>query len=344
MPHEGTNGLAAGEDTAPRFRAAEDLLQSAARMIAIECTVATLDPHGPPAARCFVGRAPLKTALRIGLFSGSFNPLTDAHVAVADAARTQAQLDALVWAEPLVTVDKERVTRASLPDRLAQLVAFVRPRRDAVALLNRGLYVEQVRALRTITRREARIFVVVGFDKVVQIFDRRYYANREAALTSLFAEADLLASPRGSVGASELAALLDRPENRPYAEHVTLLDVPGTYRSDSSTEVRQLAADAGAHPAELERLVPPEALALIATQAYVETDAYPLRLAWLAALRPLPAAILAQLPPLAALVALVADDSHAQAHEALLDAAEHPSAAATVSLLRALGMLTPTIS
>jgi nicotinic acid mononucleotide adenylyltransferase len=313
-------------------------------MVAVERAVAALDPHGPPDARGLAGVGELTHATRIGLFSGSFNPLTLAHVAVADAACAQAGLDALVWAQAVVTVDKERVTRASLPDRLAQLVAFARTRGESVLVLNRGLYAEQVQTIRTIVGNLMRHFVVVGFDKVVQIFDPRYYADRDGALAELFVGADLLVAPRADAGARELAQLLAQPGNQPYADHVAMLDVPPVYRADSSTEVRQLAADPDAHQVELARLVPPEALALIATRAYAANDAYPLRQAWLSALQPLPQKLLRSLPSLVELVRLVAPSGASSPRDALLDAQAHPSRSATLTLLRSLGVLGPGVA
>jgi nicotinamide-nucleotide adenylyltransferase len=335
MKSNNTHGLGTAAE-ADRYRAAERLLQSPARMVAIERAVADLDIHGPPALRSFTGGARLQSAMRIGFFPGSFNPLTNAHVALSDAARTQARLDTLVWALAVVTIDKERVSRASVPDRLAQLIAFARPRHETAALVNRGLYVDQVHALRALVQPEARVFVLVGFDKVVQIFDPRYYADREAALTALFSQADLLVAPRDEAGAPALAALLALPENQPYARHVALLDLPAAYLSDSSTEARQLAAAPEAHQDELTRLVPPEARALIATQAYAATDVYALRQAWLAVLQPLPMAILRALPPIATLVARTR--ASGELRRALLDAQSHPTPATARDLLHQLGV------
>ncbi len=288
-----------------RWREAERLLQSAAYMVAVERKVDALAVSAPPTVACFTAGEQVRAATRIGLFSGSYNPLTYAHVAVADAAREQAQLDDLVWALSRVTVDKERVTRASVPDRLAQLVAFAHPRRETVALVNRGLYVDQAQALRSVTPGDARVYVIVGYDKVVQIFDPQYYADREAALTALFAQADLLVAPRDAYGASDLAALLSRPENARYATHVTALRLASEHRHDSSTEVRALAAEPTKNHVALARLVPPEALALIATGAYTASAEYTLRQEWLAALAPLGAAELRRLPAIPDLVARI---------------------------------------
>lgn len=262
-----TPGRAEAADAA-RYRAALRLLTSPARMLAVERAVASLDMDGAPAAVCLTGRVRLRRARRIGLFAGSFNPLTLAHVALTDAAGRRASLDVVVWAIAAVTVDKEHVTRAALPERLAQLLAFARPRRDAVMLLNRGLYVDQSRILAALAAPGARIAIIIGYDKVVRIFDPRYYADRDAALLALFAAADLLVAPRADAGAAQLRALLARPENRPYAPHVAPLLVPPSHLYDSSTQARELAADPRANAAALARLLPPEAQALVATGAY----------------------------------------------------------------------------
>ena len=66
----------------------------------------------------------------------------------------------------------------------------------ALALINRGLYIEQVDVVRTLIPEIEELFVVVGFDKVVQILDPRYYENRDAVLDRLFANASLLVAPR----------------------------------------------------------------------------------------------------------------------------------------------------
>ncbi len=239
---------------------------------------------GVPAV-AVTGGAGLPLAKRVGLLAGSYNPLTLAHIALAEAARQSARLDAIVWACAAVTVDKERVTRASLPDRLAQLVAYLAATRptataprghvdDALVLLDHGLYVEQARALRTLLAPGAELTIIVGFDKVVQIFDPRYYADREAALQALFAQARLLVAPRDGQGEAALATLLARPENQPYAPYVAYCPLAPEYATDSSSEARQIAAmlapDAIATSPALRRLLPPEGVALAATGAYAD--------------------------------------------------------------------------
>ncbi len=260
------------------------------------------------------GQRAILPAARVGVLAGSFNPLTRAHLALAEAARTAAGLDAIAWTCAAVSVDKERVARAALVDRLAQLVAYARQGQDtraAVVLVNRGLYVDQATLLRRLVGPARDLAIVVGFDKVVQILDPRYYADRDAALSALFQAARLLVAPRGQDGAERLNALLALPENSAYAGRIAYLDVARAYWEDSSTEARQLAgglSEGALVPARLRDLLPPEGYALAtATGAYAvaggDGAAYGWRMRWLDRLAAHPGRLPRPLPPMGDLVA-----------------------------------------
>lgn len=297
-----------------RHATARAAIEDTAALLRLHRVVERTDVLTPPTARIIVERLPLRQMRRVGLFAGSFNPLTYAHVAIAEAARRIASLDAVVWTLAAVTVDKERVQRASIPDRLAQMRAFVRTTEaDALVVINRGLYVEEAAALRRHLGADAELFILVGFDKIVQIFDPRYYADRDGALRELFALAHVLVAPRDECGADALAELLARAENRAFAGFVQYIPVPPTHARDSSTEARELAAQSPLPLRVLRPLVPPEGLALAQTGAYVASSAacaserYALRERWLHALDVAGAASSGTpLPPLRRLVARAA--------------------------------------
>lgn len=292
-----------------RVKAARATLDDTALLLRLHRLVESLHPHAPPQAHIVQERQPLVTLKRVGLFAGSFNPLTGAHLALADAARHVAALDAVIWSIAAVTVDKECVERASVPDRLAQLHAYsYTTPADVVASINRGLYVEEAEALRVRLADSATLFILVGFDKIVQIFDPHYYADRDAALRDLFALAHILVGPREDLGADQLEALLARPENRAFAPFVQFVPVAPEHARDSSTEARTLAMRSPLPMRELEQLVPPEGLALIQTGAYAatepdsHTDPYLLREQWLNALDLAHVAETVRFPPLSRLV------------------------------------------
>jgi nicotinic acid mononucleotide adenylyltransferase len=205
--------------------------------------VEAVDADGPVQVRWVVAPRPAAARGRIGLLPGSFNPPTEAHVALAAAGRA-AGLAAVVYLLSKRTVDKERVTGLRLEERLAMLRELAAASGDAVAFVNRGLYVDLARAMREAQPGAAELVFLVGHDKIVQIFDRRYYADRDAALGELFGLSSFLVAPRAGAGQDELADLLAEPANRAFADRVRALPLAERYRDVSSTRAR-----AGAEPA-----------------------------------------------------------------------------------------------
>jgi nicotinic acid mononucleotide adenylyltransferase len=193
------------------------------------------------------------------IFTGSYNPPTTAHLALLKEGRRYAQQHGgmqVFAAMSKLTVDKESVERPTQLDRI-MLLKLLLPRwahGAGIMLFNRGLYVEQVDAIYRSFPAVKRVLLLIGFDKVVQIFDPRYYNDRDAALVELFGRAELLVAPRKYDGEKELQELLHRSENVRFARHVHLLPFSNGYRNISSTQVRQ---EANQH-IELLHDVPPE--------------------------------------------------------------------------------------
>jgi len=193
------------------------------------------------------------------IFTGSYNPPTTAHLALLKQGRRYAQQHGnmqVFAAMSKLTVDKESVERPTQLDRIL-LLKLVLPRRvhgAGIMLFNRGLYVEQADAIYRSFPAVQRVLLLVGFDKIVQIFDPRYYNDRDSALIELFGRAELLVAPRGHDGEQELQALLHRAENERFAHHIHLLPFSSSYRDISSTHIRQVASK------QVEELhdVPPE--------------------------------------------------------------------------------------
>jgi nicotinic acid mononucleotide adenylyltransferase len=212
-----------------------------------------LAARSEPGAVQVAGASPAPGA-RLGLLPGSFNPPTIAHQTLALAGLAAGGLDRVWYSLSTRTVDKEVVTGACLEDRLLLLDALVAddPRLGAL-ILNRGLYVDQARIVRAAYPALAELVFLVGFDKIVQIFDPRYYDDRDAALEQLFGLATFLVAPRGGDDTSTLTALLGRPENRRFADTVRPLDLPVELREIASSTIRGGLAG-GARPDET---VPP---------------------------------------------------------------------------------------
>ncbi len=179
----------------------------------------------------------------VGILPGSFNPPTNAHVALATSGR-QAGLSCVLYLLSKRTIDKERVSGIDLADRLAVLEQVAGPQGDGVAFTNCGLYVDQALALRNILPPPTRIAFLVGFDKIVQILDERYYENRDEALDMLFSIATFMVAPREATNPGDLRTLIESPANQRYSDRIRSIPLASEYRDLSSTHVRNGTSDA----------------------------------------------------------------------------------------------------
>lgn len=253
-----------------------------AQIFTLHEAIETLDLATPPTARILFPQTLLPTR-RVGILCGSFNPLTLAHTELAQHARIACHLDLVLFTLAKVTVDKECITGLSLGDRLLLLSLYAQRHEGiGVALTNRGLYFEQAQAFRALLEATTELSFIVGMDKLLQIFDPRYYQDRDAALRQLFALASLIVANRGDMDQADCTSLLEQPENRAYRAHIHFLPLPATVREVSATAIRTALA-AGE---EVSDWVPAETAAfLTATRAYAPplrdgeemSDAYAIR-------------------------------------------------------------------
>ncbi len=208
----------------------------------IQALLDQLQPEAEPRAYVVPGAPePRNSAI---VFPGSFNPPTMAHIALLKQARVFARAHepmTLYAAFSKHTVDKEAVERPLLLDRIVLLDNILRKRlpHAGILLFNRGLYVEEAEAIQRSFPRVRRILFLLGFDKIVQIFDPHYYDDRDASLSELFKRAELLVAPRGDAGEKELSELLHLPQNERFAHFIHPLPFNGAYRNVSSTSARQ---------------------------------------------------------------------------------------------------------
>jgi nicotinic acid mononucleotide adenylyltransferase len=201
-----------------------------------------LQPEVPPKALVVSGSPQPREDILV--FSGSFNPPTTAHLALLKLAQQFARQHEPMFVYAAFnthTTDKETVVRPLLLDRILLLKRLLHTRlpHAGILIFNRGLYTEQAEAIRMSFPRVKRIFFLVGFDKIVQILDPRYYDDRDRMLSALFKQATLLVAPRGNAVEQELADLLNQPENKRFARFIHALPFDPAYRAISSTRVRQ---------------------------------------------------------------------------------------------------------
>ena len=193
---------------------------------------------------------PSMPPVSVALLSGSFDPTTVAHAALAEAASRLADLVVLVYSAR--TLPKEGSVPPALlseADRLNVLARFCDSRpRTVVGLCSHGLLADQVAAARERFPTQ-RLCLVMGSDKVLQLLDPKWYDDRGVALEGLFREAQVLYAERaGEEGLVRTA--LRRPGNVQWRDRFLRLDVPSAVASISSRSVRGLI-ETGKDPTEL---------------------------------------------------------------------------------------------
>lgn len=155
----------------------------------------------------------------IGVFPGSFDPLTTAHLAIADAAIESCGLDRLDLALSTVALGKDHGGHSAIEERLAAIdaVRATRPRLAAVVTTDRLIA----------DISHGYDVCVIGADKWHQLHDVSFYADsladRDDALARL---PRLVIAPRAGIAL-------------PVADERTMvLTIASTFADVSSTAVR----------------------------------------------------------------------------------------------------------
>lgn len=158
--------------------------------------------------------------MRVGCYPGSFDPPTIAHLAVAEAARRQAQLDRIDLVLARHTLGKDHLDAASVERRRRAL--------DALAADRPWLGVVVTGARLIVDQAAGYDAVVMGADKWEQVVDPGWYGSVEARDAALARLPRVLVAPRAG----------DRPAG------VELLDLPPQVAHVNATAVRDGAPHA----------------------------------------------------------------------------------------------------
>jgi nicotinic acid mononucleotide adenylyltransferase len=130
--------------------------------------------------------------MRVGVYPGSFNPPTTAHLAIARSAREQRGLDRLVLTVSRVALAKHDVERPRLEHRLAVL------RAEAAVVEWLEVRVTESQLLVDIARDHD--VLVMGADKWLQVNDPAWYGDDPAARDrALAALPELAIAPRAGI-------------------------------------------------------------------------------------------------------------------------------------------------
>lgn len=218
--------------------------------------LAGLDPKGTPRLG-YVRRAPGGIAERPGhllCLSASFNPMTLAHVRLIQGASRIRPPDEILLVLAKANVDKT-VTGFPLVRRLTLLHRFAESHPTvSVAAISHGRFVDKMQAIRPHYPEGTRLTFILGFDTLIRLWDPRYYADRDASLLALFAECDIVVANRAPDPPEAVEAFLTRPDVRPYANRIRVIQLPAEIAAISATDVRARLA----HGQPIAGLVPPE--------------------------------------------------------------------------------------
>ena len=209
-----------------------------------------------PRPRLVLVPDPAESPRSVALLAGSFDPITIGHAAMAEAVARRVELVVLVYS--VRTLPKEGPGPAALlleKERVAALDAFCRARSYAVGLSSHGLLADQVAAAGE-RFPGAEIVVVMGSDKLLQLFDPRWYGDVDAALTPMFERARVAYTVR--TGDDEaVEACLGR--NARWGGRIERLHIPPDAAAASSRRVRELLARGD----DVSTLVPAEVRAFL---------------------------------------------------------------------------------
>jgi nicotinate-nucleotide adenylyltransferase len=190
---------------------------------------------------------------RLGVFSGAFNPITLAHVGLAESALAHYQLHEVLLLLP-ITQPHKRIEDAPLDARLA-MMALASQHHPAftIASCTHGLFIDIARAVELAYPPATRLWFITGRDAAERILTWPY-ADPVQALDDLFTRAKLLVADREGTFVPPEA-----PAVRAHAAHIHHLPLPTAFNHISATEIRTRLA----RGQDVSDLVPPAVLAYI---------------------------------------------------------------------------------
>ncbi len=169
----------------------------------------------------------------LGVLGGSYNPITLAHLAIADAAVAAMHLHEVLFCLPQVPPHKT-IFGASLEQRLDMMQLAVQDRPYAtVGLCSHGLFLDIERALRPLYAPETEVFFITGRDAAERILTWEY-DDTERALSEMFSAFQFIVCDREGA-----FVMPDDPRLIPYHHRIHHFATPNGLDHISSTAIRE---------------------------------------------------------------------------------------------------------
>ena len=220
----------------------------------------TDDPSKPPRLSFFraapAGVSVVPQGRRLGILSAAFNPITRAHMALAQSAYDHYQLHEILFVLP-ITQPHKLIRDAPVEARLRMIDLAVQGHSAfSIGMCTHGLFVDICRAATAAYPPQTRLWFISGRDAAERILTWPY-PDPAQALGELFTQAELLVADReGAFVRPDTAIVCD------YADHIHHLPLPAEYSHVSATDIRARLAKGE----EVSELLPPEVLSYILEQ------------------------------------------------------------------------------
>ncbi|HYL72747.1 MAG TPA: nicotinate-nicotinamide nucleotide adenylyltransferase [Bryobacteraceae bacterium] len=172
-------------------------------------------------------RRSAKNPRKLGILPGSFNPLTRAHVELAEAARWH--VDEVLLVVPSVFPHKD-YSGATLEERIAMIESAGLTVPHSIGASERGLFLDIAQECREHYGPELRLYFLCGRDAAERILTWDY--GRPGVAEEMLQDFELLVAPRGGP--------LQPPAHLEHRIHP--LEIRGEYDNVSSSEVRERIA------------------------------------------------------------------------------------------------------
>ena len=210
----------------PRIRALRDAFKA--------CQPAASHPQTPGQPRVILSKkSAIPDPARLGVLGGAYNPITLAHLAVAEAAMTHFGIDEVLFLLPQVPPHKT-IFGASLDQRLEMMrLAVADVPHASVGLSTHGLFVDMYEGLKAVYPQRPQVFFLTGRDAAERIL-AWHYDDAETALKRMFESFQFIVCSRHGP-----FSLPDDPLLTPYRNRIHSCELPPQADAISATEVRQ---------------------------------------------------------------------------------------------------------
>jgi len=170
---------------------------------------------------------------RLGVLGGTFNPVTRAHLALAETARRVFALGEILFVLP-GQLPHRTPEETTVEDRLALLEAALAAHNGfSLAVCSHGLFLDIAEALAPHYPAGTRVYFLTGSDAAARILNWEY-REPEKALAEMFARFDLIVAERAGQPALPAAARLAA-----FRPKIHTLRLPADVQKISATEVRE---------------------------------------------------------------------------------------------------------